>query len=261
MIQLPSPALIGVVHLAPLPGSVRHILSMDEIIDRAINDARSLQEAGFDALIVENYGDMPFTSTGLPPASIAAMTVVADRVRRETHLPLGINGLRNDAISALGIAAAVGAVFIRVNVHTGVYATDQGIIEGQAHETLQYRKQLGAKIGILADVNVKHAIPLSEPDIASAAKDVAYRGLADGLVITGPATGEAADFQELERVRDAVPDRRVFVGSGVTQETVAAILVVANGVIVGTAIKLDGKTSNPVDPQRAKALAQAAGRG
>lgn len=261
MIQLPSPALVGVVHLPPLPGSVRHILSMDEIIDRAVNDAKTLHQTGFDALIVENYGDMPFTRDRLPPAGIAAMTVVADRIRREAPLPLGINALRNDAISALGVAAAVGAVFIRVNVHTGVYATDQGIVEGKAHETLQYRRQLGAKVAILADVNVKHAVPLSDPDIARAAKDAAYRGLADGLVVTGPATGEPADLEELKRVREAVPDRRIFVGSGVTPETVAAHLMIANGVIVGTAIKVDGKTSNPVDAQRAKAFAHWAGRG
>jgi uncharacterized protein len=260
MLEFPSPALIGVIHLAPLPGSARHTLSMKEIIDRAITDARSLQDAGFDAAIIENYGDAPFTAGLLPPASVAATAVAAQAVREQIGLRIGINALRNDARAALGIASATGATFIRVNVHTGVYATDQGLIEGRAHETLQYRRQLGARIAIFADVAVKHARPLSEPDISRAAKDVAYRGLADALIVTGPATGEPVDLDEIRRVAAAVPDRRLFVGSGATIDTVASLLTAAGGIIVGTGIKVDGITENPIDPERARSFARAAGR-
>lgn len=260
MIELPTPALIGVIHLLPLPGSARHTLPMEEIILRALADARTLREAGFDAAIIENYGDAPFTAGALPPASVAAMTVAAHAVRDETGLRIGINALRNDARAALGIAAATGAKFVRVNVHTGVYATDQGMIEGQAHETLEYRKQLGARIAIFADVAVKHARPISEPDIARAARDAAYRGLADALIVTGPATGEPTELDEIRRVAAAVPDRRIFVGSGATIDTVATLLTVAGGIIVGTGIKIDGKTENPVAPELARAFVRAAGR-
>lgn len=110
---------------------------MDEISDRAAKDARTLKEAGFDAVIVENYGDLPFPPTTLPPASVAAMAVVANQVRQAAGMPIGINALRNDALAALGIAVAAGASFIRVNVHTGVSATDQGLLEGRADETLR----------------------------------------------------------------------------------------------------------------------------
>jgi len=261
MLDLPSPALIGVIHLPALPGSACHRLSMDEIVDRALADARTLREAGFDAAIIENFGDVPFTASALPPASAAAMAVVADQVRRGGGLRVGINALRNDAVAGLGIAAAVGASFIRVNVHTGVYATDQGLIEGRAAETLRYRKQLGSRIAILADVHVKHATPISEPDISRAAKDTAYRGLADGLIVTGRATGEAVDVEELRRVREAVPDRRVFVGSGATASTVASLLTIASGVIVGTGLKPGGDASQPIDAALATAFARAAGRG
>ncbi len=261
MIELPTPALIGVIHLQPLPGSARHILPMQEIIQRALADARTLSEAGFDAAIIENYGDAPFTAGSLPSASVAAMTVAALSVRVETGLRIGINALRNDAQAALGIAAATGASFIRVNVHTGVYATDQGIIDGRAHETLQYRKLLGARVAIFADVAVKHARPISEPDIARVAKDTAYRGLADALIVTGPATGESADLDEIRRVAAAVPDRRVFVGSGATIETVANLLTVAGGIIVGTGIKQGRQTEYPIDPDLARAFVRAAGRG
>lgn len=260
MLDLPSPALIGVVHLPALPGSPRHQLSMDAIVEHAATDARALREAGFDAALIENFGDLPFSKESLSSASIAAMGIAADRIRRETGLRVGINALRNDPIAALGIAAACGASFIRVNVHTGVYATDQGIIDGRADQTLRYRKQLGLRIAILADVHVKHAVPVSNPDIARAAKDTAYRGLADGLIVTGSATGEAVDLEQLRRVRDAVPDRRVFVGSGVTVESVAEILRFAAGVIVGSGIKHDGDIHAPIDPTRARAFVQA-GRG
>ncbi len=258
MIELPTPALIGVVHLPALPGSPANLLPVDEIISRAVSDAVMLSEAGFDALIVENFGDKPFQVTSVEPATIAALALVAHVVRLRTNKPVGVNVLRNDAIAALGIAAATGATFIRVNVFTGVSATDQGIIEGQADRVLRYRKQLGTPIAVLADVHVKHAVSMSQPDIAEAAKDAAYRGLADGLIVTGPATGEPINFDDLLAVRNAVPDRRILVGSGVTHETVANILSAANGVIVGTSLKEEGMTDRPVDPERAKAFVLAA---
>jgi uncharacterized protein len=260
MIHLPAPALIGVIHLQPLPGSPAHLLDMDEIIARAVADGAAIKQAGFDAAIVENFGDTPFPHEAIPPASLAAMAVAADRVRRETGLKIGINALRNDPRSGLGIAVATGASFIRVNVHTGVYATDQGFIEGRADETLRYRKQLGARVAIFADVNVKHATPISQPDIGQAAKDTAYRGMADVLIVTGVATGEPASMDQLRTVKQAVPDRRLFVGSGAMVETVAELLSVADGVIVGTGIKPGGDTSRPIDVDIARAFAHAAGR-
>lgn len=261
MIDLPSPTLIGVIHLPALPGSPGSILPADEVVSRALADAQALEEAGFDAAVVENFGDAPFAPDRVPPASTALMAVVADHVRRSFKLRVGINVLRNDAQAALGIAAAVGAAFIRVNVHTGVSATDQGLLEGRADETLRYRRLLGLRTAILADVHVKHAAPLHEPDIARAAKDTAYRGLADGLIVTGPATGASVDLAELRRVREAVPDRRVFVGSGATAATVAELLTEANGVIVGCGLKPGSDPSKPIDGQLASAFVQAAGRG
>lgn len=260
MIDLPTPALIGVIHLPPLPGSPAHQLTSVEIAERAVADGQTLKDARFDAAILENFGDMPLSRGPLPPASVAAIAVVADRVRRKTGLKIGINALRNDPLAALGIAAAVEAAFIRVNVHTGVYATDQGMIEGRADETLRYRKLLGKRIAIFADIHVKHATPVSHPDIVRAAEDTAYRGLADALIVTGPATGEAVKVDDLRRVREAVSDRRLFVGSGATAETVAQLLTVADGVIVGSGIKPGGDTSRPIDGDLALAFAWAVGR-
>lgn len=261
MIKLPTPALIGVIHLPALPGSPAHLLSMDEILERAIGDAKTLESSGFDAVIIENFGDAPFASRPLPPASLACMAIAAEHVRRAVKLPIGINALRNDAQAALGIAAGAGASFVRINVHTGVCATDQGMIEGDAHKTLRYRKLLGRSIAILADVHVKHGRTLNEPDIAEAARTTAYRGLADGLIVTGVATGKPVDLDDLRRVHEAVPDRRLFVGSGANPATVRSLLDIAGGVIVGTAIKERGDVSQPIDPDAARAFTSAAGRG
>jgi len=264
MSRFSAPPLIGMIHLPPLPGSAGQELSPDEIIEWALADARTLRDAGFKAAIVENFGDAPFSADSLEPASVAAMAMVAARVRAETGLLLGINALRNDPRSALGIAAAAGAGFIRVNVHVGVAATDQGFITGDAAGTLRYRQRLGhgapttGQIAIFADVHVKHAVPVSQPDIALAAQETAYRGLADVLIVTGPATGNPADMEDILRVRKAVPDRLLYIGSGVTAETVREILSAADGVIVGSALKPGGRIEAPIAPKLAGAFVRAA---
>lgn len=218
-----------------------------EIIARAVADAKTLEDASFDGCILENYGDAPYFARSVPPATVALMAVVADRIQCETGLRLGINVLRNDASASMAIAAAVEADFVRVNVLTGVAATDQGMVEGQAANVLRLRKELGRRIAVLADVHVKHATPISEPDIARAARDTAYRGLADGLIVTGHATGEATSMNDLEEVRQAVPDRRIFVGSGANAQNVSSILRLASGVIVGSGIKPQNDPSQAVD--------------
>lgn len=255
---LPDRALVGMVHLLPLPGSPGATASLHETVTRAVEDARLLARAGFDALMMENFGDAPFRATQVEPHTVASMTVVGRAIREAVPLPLGINVLRNDPLAAMAVAAACGAAFIRVNVHVGVYATDQGLIEGRADETLRYRRQLGIDVAIFADVHVKHAQPLSSPDIAEAAEETAYRGRADGLIVSGTATGKPTSLDDLARVRSAVPDRPILVGSGATPETVRSLLDVASGVIVGTAVKHRQRTTAPVDPESAATMVRAA---
>jgi hypothetical protein len=256
--DLPRPFLVGMIHLPPLPGSPHQKLGLDGLLEHALTDARRLQEAGFGALLVENFGDVPFGGGHLEPAAIAALGIVAAELRSATKLPLGVNALRNDAIAALGIAAAAEAAFIRVNVHTGVAATDQGILEGRADRTLRYRQRLDRDIAIFADVHVKHAEQIGQPDLALAAEETAYRGLADGLIVTGPTTGRPAEIDDVRRVKEAVPDRPVLVGSGATAENVADILAVADGVIVGSSLKPGGRHDKPIDPHLAQAFVRAA---
>ncbi|GMV12707.1 MAG: BtpA/SgcQ family protein [Polyangiaceae bacterium] len=252
--------LLGVIHLLPLPGSPR-FESRGAVLGRALADAEALMSGGLDGFVVENFGDAPFFGDRVPAATIAEMAVLGERLRVAVGAEplLGVNVLRNDARAALAIAAAIGADFIRVNVHTGVMLTDQGSIEGRAHETLRERAASGASVEILADVAVKHATPPAGFDLVQSAKDTAYRGLADGLIVTGSGTGEATSLERLERVRAAVPDRPLLVGSGAGAATIAALLRVADGAIVGTSLKREGRVAEPVELERVRALMRAAG--
>jgi membrane complex biogenesis BtpA family protein len=252
--------LIGMVHVLPLPGSPRWDGSMERLVTAAVADARTLIEGGMDALLVENYGDAPFTPGRVEPSTIASLAVVAHEIRRALpQAPLGINVLKNDARAALAIACAVGARFIRVNVHAGAVLADQGLVHSDAYGTLRDRRLLGADIAVFADVGGKHAVPLVPVDLEQHARDLTHRGLADGLVVSGQATGAATPIEDLKRVRSAVPEVPLLVGSGVTPETAAELLSVADALIVGTSLKRDGDVNAPVDPDRVRRLVAAVG--
>jgi membrane complex biogenesis BtpA family protein len=246
--------VLGMVHLLPLPGSPGWAGGIVEVLERAVADAQALEAGGVDGLLVENYGDMPFTKGRVAAHTVSAMTLALAAVGNAVGIPVGVNVLRNDSRSALAIAAVTGASFVRVNVHTGAMVTDQGVIEGDAYETVRYRRQLGVEVKILADVFVKHATPLGTLSIEQAARDTAYRGLADALIVTGPGTGEPTEMADVLRVKEAVPDIPLLVGSGVHEGNVAQLLSVADGVIVGTSLKQDGVTTNPVDERRVAGL-------
>jgi membrane complex biogenesis BtpA family protein len=239
-------AVFGMVHLGPLPGAPL-FSSIDEVLDLALRDAQAIAAGGADGFVVENFGDKPFTRTRVEAETVAAMTRVIVEIAREVKLPFGVNVLRNDALSALAIAAATGASFIRVNVHTGAMVADQGILQGDAYETLRKRAALAPDVLIFADYLVKHATPMGE----MSAKDLRLRGLADAIIVTGSETGAAADPSRLREVRAAV-DAPLLVGSGITDEN-ARQFIDADGAIVGTSIKTNGV----VDAARVEALVRA----
>ena len=189
-----SKVLIGVAHLPPLPGSPRWGGSMEAVLARAQEDALALAEGGAGAVILENFGDTPFATGPVGPHTLAAMSLAVQAVKDAVGLPVGINVLRNDGQAALAIAAVTGARFVRVNVHYGVMAADEGIIQGKAAETLRYRRSLGVHtaVKIFADVLVKHAQPMGSPGISHVARETVQRGLADAIIVTGPATGSPA---------------------------------------------------------------------
>lgn len=252
----PGKAFIGVIHLLPLPGAPRWAGNLKAVLEQAEREALTLAEGGADGIIVENFGDAPFRIGRVEPETVAAMTRAVDRVVQSVDLPVGVNMLRSDALSALAVAAAAGARFIRVNIHYGTMAADEGLTTGAAYETLRRRRLLAVEdIAILADVLVKHAVPLGDVDLGLMARETAYRGLADGLIVTGPVTGQPAVAAEVAAVRDAVPDRLLLVGSGVTAANANQFLPYADGAIVGTSLKKDGIIANPIDPARVREMA------
>ena len=252
------PRLIGMVHLDPLPGSPGFAGDFDAVIRAAVADALVLEEAGFDALMIENFGDAPYFPDEVPPITVAAMAHAATTVAGTVDLPIGVNVLRNDARAALAIAAACGGSFIRVNVLSGIMYADQGMITGRAAELARMRTAFAPHVEVLADVFVKHATPPPGVTVEQAATDTYRRGGADALIISGSATGAAPDLGDFSGIRAAVPDAPLLAGSGVSVETIQATLKHADGVIVGTSVKVQGRTTGPVDPERARALVSAA---
>ena len=250
--------LIGVVHLAALPGAPGFHGDLASILAAAVTDARVLADAGFDEVIVENFGDAPFFADRVPAVTVAAMTRAVASIRESVDIPVGVNVLRNDALSALAVAAATGAAFIRVNVLSGIMTTDQGVITGRAAEVMRLRHHLGLTTEVLADVLVKHAVPPPGMTIEMAAADTVTRGRADAIIVSGEATGSAPDRDLVRRAATAAQGRPVLIGSGTTPGNAADLLSVADGVIVGSTLKIDGETTNPVDPARAAAFVQAA---
>lgn len=251
--------VIGVVHLSPLPGAPGSDDDRRAVREQAIANAAALDEGGVDGLIVENFGDAPFFPDEVPPHVVAEMTALTDAVMDAVDVPVGVNVLRNDANAALSVAAATRADFARVNVHVGAAVTDQGVIEGRAHETLRLRNRIAADVAICADVGVKHATTLGDRDLAVEASDAVGRGLADAVIVSGDRTGDRTALEDVRQVTEAVGDEvPVLVGSGVTAASVAGVLDVADGAIVGTALKEDGVTTNPVDEERVRELVDAA---
>ncbi len=254
-----SPRLIGMVHLLPLPGAPRFAGDLDAVVARAVEDAATLEEGGFDALLLENFGDVPFYPERVPPWTVAALTRCAVALRARSSLPIGVNVLRNDARAALAIACAAGLDFIRVNVHGHAAVTDQGLLEGRAHETVRLRAQLAPTVEIAADVRVKHARPLAPGSLTAEARDLTLRGLADVVIVSGEETGQPPRREALDEVRAAV-EVPVWIGSGLRPDNLAALLPACSGAIVGSCLHRAGDLAAPIDAGRVRALLEAAGR-
>ena len=252
---LTTHALIGMVHLGPI---LERGVSLAGVERAAVRDAEALAKAGFDAIVIENFGDRPFYPDQVPTWTVAGMTRAILAVRAAVGaLPLGVNVLRNDARSALAIAAATDAQAIRVNVHVGAAVTDQGLVMGRAHETVRLRRELCPGVKVWADVRVKHAAPLADRPIAEEAEELAERGEADALIVSGAKTGGATDPERLAEVRRHTRCP-ILVGSGATPELLPKLLPVCDGLVVGSWLKVGGQVLAAVDPARAADFVAAA---
>lgn len=245
--NVPKP-VIGMLHLPALPGAPGYGGDISSIRKHILNDARTLQRGGVHGLMIENFGDVPFFPDGVPTHTVTHMTALATAVRDEIDLPLGINVLRNDGLSALAVAHAVGASYIRVNVLSGACLTDQGVITGKAAALMRYRKEIGAgHIKVLADVRVKHAAPLAERPLDEEVDELVKRAAADGVIVSGTGTGRPTDPAMAKAVKGLAPNTPVWIGSGATPESLPALSEYADGFIVGSYFKPGGDTSRPID--------------
>jgi len=251
--------IVGVIHLPPLPGTAlgpsgREI---NQAIDRARQDALAWSAGGANALVVENFGDVPFSKGPVGPETIAAMTLAVSAVIAESGLPVGVNVLRNDVEAAVAIAATCGGDFVRANIYVGAAVTDQGLIEGRADLVQALIRRLGVPIAVWADVDVKHASQLGPRAVGEYAEDAVKRGLASALIVTGPGTGHATNPNDLVAVRASMPNTPLYVGSGATPASLPDLLAIADGAIIGTGAKANANPANPIEIDRVRQLVAA----
>ena len=246
--------IYGVIHLKGLPGSTSNIFSIDKIVKLAQNDIDTLTAGGIDGLIIENFGDAPFVKDNLSKRSLVSFATVVSNLDIDKKLDVGINVLRNDGISALSIAEATDADFVRINVLNNIMYTDQGIIEGKSYDISQFRNTLSKEIKVFADVFVKHATPPYGAKIENHTKELLERAGADVVIVSGDGTGEETNIEDLQRIRDIVPLGKLAIGSGLNEDNIKKYVGISDIGIIGTDFKLDGILNNPVDLNRVKNL-------
>ena len=248
------PFVIGMVHVGPLPGSPIFEGDLEVAIDEAVRNALALEEGGVDGVLVENFYDVPYPSERADPATVASLSLIVREVKKAVSIPVGVNVLRNCCLEALAIAYINRASYIRVNALAEVVVSDQGILAPKAYDLTRYKRYLGAAgVALLADVHVKHAAPLAPRPIDVVAREAVERGLADAVIISGEVTGSEASIEEVAKVKKAVPDTPVIVGSGVMAENAVKYLSIADGAIVGTYFKV----GRHVDKDRVRRLLDA----
>jgi membrane complex biogenesis BtpA family protein len=251
--------VVGMLHAPALPGSPNYGGNWAAVRDAVLLDAAALIEGGVHGLMLENFGDAPFFKGRVPPEVVGSLTALALAVKRETDLPLGINVLRNDGESALAVALASAAQYVRVNVLSGAVVTDQGLIEADAARLMRRRREMSAEhVDVLADVRVKHAAPLGPGwrPIEQEVDELIHRTGADAVIISGTGTGKPTSLKVLARAKAAAGDTPVFVGSGATPGKLTQLALHADGLIVGTFFKQDGVLGRPVDVRRVRELMQ-----
>jgi membrane complex biogenesis BtpA family protein len=248
LLQHDRPSLVGMVHLKPLPGSPRFGGSMPAVVEAAVTDAQSLSSGGVDAIMIENFGDVPFYPGRVPAETTAGLVAAVVAVRSVTDLPIGVNVLRNDGRTAVAIAACTGASFVRVNVLAGSRVADQGLLSSEAARVMRDRARLAPEVQVWADVDVKHSAALADRPLADEVGDLVDRSLADAVIVSGSGTGQPTSPEQVRAVRDASRGRPVVVGSGATLETLVELG--ADAYIVGTSLKIGGRVDQPVDAER-----------
>jgi uncharacterized protein len=250
--------LIAMCHLHALPGRPRHdaAAGIDGIVERLARDVAALQDAGVDGLLFCNEHDIPY-QLRVGHEAVAAMAAAIGRLRAELRLPFGVD-LLWDPRAALAVARATGAAFVR-EVFTGVYESDMGLMAPSLGELAAYRHQIGADgVALFTNITPEFSRSVSGRPVAERARSAAFLGV-DALLVSGQMAGVSADLEDLREAKDAAPAVPLLANTGVSEENLGRILKVADGVIVGTSLKVDRMIWNPVDPARARRLVELAG--
>jgi len=253
-----SRALVGMIHLPPLPGSTNYMgQPFGKIVEQAVRDARALHSAGFRAGIIQNTHDLPYTATA-PPETVAFLSAVGWEIRREMDWPIGVNILKNDAPGALAVAAAVGAEFVRLKVYVGAVLGAEGVLAPSAADALRTRQRLGSNVEIWADLFDRTSVPLVQQPLEQIAEWATKFGGASVVIVTGDSWDSTLDMART--ARSVLPEVPVAIGGGVTMANVREALDVADVAIVGSALE-ERPFTGPVSASKARALAEAAGFG
>ena len=252
--------VIAMAHFPPLPGTSLYDANkgMDGIVDYVTRDLKSLQDGGVDCIMFGNEGDRPYLLSA-SPESLSAMAAAVGVLKSELRVPFGVDYLW-DAVATVALGVATGAGFVR-EIFTGVYDSDMGLWQPNAARAVRMRHDLGRDdMKLLFNVNAEFASPLGGRPIEARAKSAVFSSLADVVLVSGPMTGQAVDRSDLRRVKESVGDTPVFANTGVTRENVTETLAVADGVVIGTHLKVDGHTWNPVDSERVKRFMETVGK-
>ncbi len=243
------------VHVGALPGTPKNHLTIPEIIEAAINDAQKLVQGGVNAIMIENMHDRPYLNREVGPEIVAAMSVIATKLRQVITLPLGIQILAGANKQALAVAHTAGFDFIRAEGFVFGHLADEGMMNSDAAELLRYRRKIGAdSIKIWTDIKKKHSSHAISADVSicDMAKAAEFF-LADGVIVTGNATGEEASIKDVQAVIEAVR-LPVLIGSGVTEQNISDFWPYADAFIVGSYFKYDGDWQNEVELERVQAF-------
>jgi membrane complex biogenesis BtpA family protein len=257
------PRRVGVIHLLPLPGApgavAPHSDAHARATLRAVKEALILEKEGFDGLIIENFGDAPFFRGRVGFDTVASFSAIVQTVCTEVRVPIGVNVLRNDAETALAIAAVNGCNWIRVNVLSGMSVTDQGVVQGEAARLTRLRRETGEPIQLWADAEVKHAKGYTFERLEDEIEDLALRSGADAIILTGRATGKLTSMERLSHAHALSKefDVPLALGSGAAADNVDQIRPLVDSVIVGSSLRVAGEAGAALDIKRVRAFVRA----
>lgn len=245
-------AIIAMCHMQPLPGDPRYnkSLGMEWIVEKTYEDVKALQEGGVDAIMFSNEYSLPYL-TKVETVTVASMARVIGELKSMISIPYGVNCLW-DPVASIDLAMATGAKFVR-EIFTGVYASDFGLWNTDCGNTVRHQYAIGAEdVKLLFNIVPEAAQYMAERDVASIAKTTVFNCHPDALCVSGATAGSATDPEILRRVKETVGDTVVLANTGCRADTIERLLRIADGAVVGTTFKYDGKFENAVDVRRVK---------